>query len=72
MKTTATAPPPIAEEPLRPISSRVSVETYRWLQGEQSKHYVETGSKLPISGVVRMLLERMQGKAGRGPIRRVK
>lgn len=70
MKTTATAPP--AEEPLRPISSRVSAETYRWLQGEQSKHYVETGSKLPISGVVRMLLERMQGKAGRGAIRRIK
>jgi hypothetical protein len=55
-----------------PIHTRVSAEMYRWLQAEQSRHFVTTGSKLPISGVVRMLLERMQGKAGRASIRRIK
>jgi hypothetical protein len=72
MKTPDETPP--ADDPRRtvPIATRVSGETFRWLQGEQSKHYIETGSKLPISGVVRVLLERMQGKAGRGAIRRVK
>jgi hypothetical protein len=54
-----------------PIHTRVSAETFRWLQAEQSRHYVETGSKLPITGVVRMLLERLQGR-GRAAIRRVK
>jgi hypothetical protein len=72
MKTPA-EPQPI-EDTRRtiPINTRVSAEMFAWLKGEQSKHYVETGSKLPISGVVRMLLERMQGKAGRAAIRRVK
>ena len=43
--------------PTRPVATRVSEKLYAFLEAEQARLYQERGIKMPLSAVVRMMLE---------------